>query len=392
MLAYSRHEDMSIFVLDLRGEFSKDCVGQQGHTKFDLKMKESLIKAGKEVIVHGVKDLVLDRWDLFREILFESDFFKQLTISHPGSKEKASDSIIEKCRSNKSITLVNLFTRDSFDFIWRHLKDTSVQTFIFNTKEPKERLNNRLMWFDSNPEQFNKIYENIWRRICLLFTNDQSSGRDRAVKIEGILSMAFGDSGSNKPVVVIDLSKEDRGERVLWNDKIQAMVIKRLLDGINLSAEHRYAENKLLNTLVIIDEAHRLAPREKNDDETINSVRKTLVDAVRTTRKYGLGWMFISQTLSSLDRGIIDMLRVMFFGFGLAMGAEYLALRDLVGGDKNSLKLYQSFRDPQSTFDMENMQYSFMTIGPVSPLSFSGTPLFFNAYNSPEEFLSINKM
>jgi hypothetical protein len=33
-----------------------------------------------------------------------------------------------------------------------------------------------------------------------------------------------------------------------------------------------------------------------------------------------------------------------------------------------------------------------MTIGPVSPLSFSGTPLFFNAYNTPDEFLSVNKM
>jgi DNA helicase HerA-like ATPase len=392
MLAYSRHENMSIFVLDPQGEFSKDCIGQRGYTKFDLKMKENLTKVGKNVIVYGVKNLVLDRWDLFREILFESDFFRQLTISHPGSKEKASDSIIEKCRSNKNITLGNLFTRESFDFIWQHLKDANIQTFIFNTKEPRERLNSRLMWFDSNPEQFNTIYEGIWRRICLLFTNDQKSGRAQAVKIEGILSMAFDDSDSNKPVIVIDLSKENRGGVVLWNDKIQAMVIKRLLDGINNSAERRYAESKLLNTLVIIDEAHRLAPREKIDDETINSVGKTLVDAVRTTRKYGLGWMFISQTLSSLDKGIIDMLRVMFFGFGLAMGTEHLALRDLVGGDKNSLKLYQSFRDPQSTFDMKNMQYSFMTIGPVSPLSFSGTPLFFNAYNSPEEFLSINRM
>jgi hypothetical protein len=389
MLAYSRHEDMSIFVIDPQGEFSKDCLGQQGHTKFDLKTRESLNKQGKEVAVYGVRDLVLDRWDLFKEILIQSDFFRQLTISYPDNKEKASDSIIEKFKSKK-IMIGDLYKPESFKMLWGHLKDTSVQTFIYNSPTPRQRLDNRIRWYDSESSQLDSLYKNFWLKICMLFTNDRASGREKAIKIENILSYAFDNQKPTKPVVIIDLSKENVGEAVLWNDKIQSMVIKRLLDGINHSAERKYAENKLLNTLVIIDEAHRLAPRERIEDETVNSVKRTLIDAVRTTRKYGLGWMFISQTLSSLDRSIIEMLRIMFFGFGLAMGTEYMALRDLASGDKNSLKLYQSFRDPQSTFDMENMQYSFMTIGPVSPLSFSGTPLFFNAYNSPKEFLLIN--
>ena len=33
-----------------------------------------------------------------------------------------------------------------------------------------------------------------------------------------------------------------------------------------------------------------------------------------------------------------------------------------------------------------------MTIGPASPLSFSGTPLFLNAYNTVEEFMRINQL
>ncbi|ETX09210.1 MAG: hypothetical protein ETSY2_00855 [Candidatus Entotheonella gemina] len=37
-------------------------------------------------------------------------------------------------------------------------------------------------------------------------------------------------------------------------------------------------------------------------------------------------------------------------------------------------------------------QYSFMTIGPVSPLSFSGTPLFFNAFNTPDAFIKANDL
>ncbi len=128
------------------------------------------------------------------------------------------------------------------------------------------------------------------------------------------------------------------------------------------------------------------------ENEKQESVRLSLLDAVRTTRKYGLGWMFISQTLSSLHKEIIGQLRIFFFGFGLALGTEFMSLKEIIGGDPNALKLYQSFRDPHSAFDVASMQYAFMTIGPVSPLSFAGTPLFLTAFNTPEEFLSKNRL
>lgn len=54
-----------------------------------------------------------------------------------------------------------------------------------------------------------------------------------------------------------------------------------------------------------------------------SGVRSVLIDAARTTRKYGLGWMFISQTLSSLHWEILHQLRISFFGFGLALGSEF---------------------------------------------------------------------
>jgi len=102
--------------------------------------------------------------------------------------------------------------------------------------------------------------------------------------------------------------------------------------------------------------------------------------------------MFISQTLSSLHREILQQIRIFFFGFGLALGTEYMALRELIGGNQTALNLYQSFRDPHSAFDSRSREYPFMTVGPVSPLSFSGSPLFFNAFNKPEEFISENRL
>jgi hypothetical protein len=201
-----------------------------------------------------------------------------------------------------------------------------------------------------------------------------------------------GSTRDNRPILVVDLSKE-QAEGLFWNDKIQSLVIKRLLDGLSQTAEYFYRENQSLNALVVIDEAHRLAPRElPREDDASRGVRGVLIDAARTTRKYGLGWLFISQTLSSLHPEILQQLRIFFFGFGLGLGQEFQSLRQLVGSSGTALDLYQLFRDPHSSFDMKSRQYSFMTIGPVSPLSFSGSPLFLNVFNTVAAFLEANNL
>jgi hypothetical protein len=60
--------------------------------------------------------------------------------------------------------------------------------------------------------------------------------------------------------------------------------------------------------------------------------------------------------------------------------------------DSKSIQLYQSFIDQASSFDTLSRKYSFMSRGPVSPLSFSGAPIFFNAFNSADIFVQQNKL
>ena len=70
---------------------------------------------------------------------------------------------------------------------------------------------------------------------------------------------------------------------------------------------------------------------------TPERIKEQLIDAVRTTRKYGLGWMFISQTLSSLHREIINQTRIYIFGFGLGWGIERQALNEIIGGQREAM-------------------------------------------------------
>jgi len=406
LLAYAKYKNMGLLVIDPQGEFAKEARGETVPGEFRLPTKDILIgKLGRRPQIFGVKDLVLDRWDLFEQILYESPFFDQLSMTRGENRQLACNTLADRL-SKKKVTLSKLHERVSFDEAWKLLGTEQVQKIFYRSEESRGRFQSVYKEADSN-----QFYQQYWRPVAELFRQD----RPGAQKVETILGRLFDLEQGQRPIIVIDLSAEqqmsagqqmnqmlpgleveagsgNKDTSIFWNETIQALVIKRLLDGIRHSAEQSYRQNRSLNTLVLIDEAHRLAPRENPENEELKSVRDTFIDAVRTTRKQGLGWMFISQTLSSLHREIIGQLRIFFLGFGLGMGTELQALSELVGARSKALDLYKLFRDPHSSFDTASREYSFMTIGPVSPLSFAGTPLFFNAFNTADEFLEANRL
>lgn len=385
LLAYARYPEMAIFVIDPQGEFSMDVRGELRAEGFPLNLSDVLSQLNKEVIIKNVRELVLDTWDLFVEILCESKFFELISIAHPNNRRMAAEEM-ERGLKGK-VRLDDLYKEESFEKAWSILGNDKTQKVFYPSEAPRRRFQSIYEEYNANTEELNELYKIAWKPVCELFRV-----RKNAVKVNSLIYRTFDIQTSKRPVVIIDLSRE-MATGLFWNDTIQALIIKRLVDGLKYLGEDFYKKKQFLNTLVILDEAHKLAPREKIENEAQERVRISLLDAAKTTRKYGLGWMFISQTLSSLHRGIIEAgLRIFFFGFGLASGAEFNSIKEIAGGDPNALKLYQSFRDPHSAFDIASRQYAFMTVGPVSPLSFAGTPLFLISFNTPEEFLKINSL
>jgi hypothetical protein len=381
LTAYARYPKMALLVIDPQGEFAKDVTGRTSG-EFQLPLGDILTSQKKKPVVLSVRNLVLDTWALFEQILFESLFFERLTIPRGENRQLACEILGDKLQKG-GVRLRDLHNRDSFDKAWKFLQDERVQKVFYRTETSRSRFQSMI-----DEADVDEFFRDYWSPVCELFREDRQNARS----VEKALSWLFSPDNENRSILIVDLSRE-QAQGMFWNDKIQALVIRRLLQGVTLTAEHAFQQNRGLNTLVVIDEAHRLAPRHlPPEEEEAKGVRSTLIDAVRTTRKYGLGWMFISQTLSSLHSEILQQLRISFFGFGLALGTEFQALSDLVGGKSRALDLYRLFRDPHSSFDIASRQYSFMTIGPVSPLSFAGTPLFLNVFNKVEDFISQNSL
>jgi hypothetical protein len=394
LCAYARHPKLGMLVIDPQGEFSLELsgtrVGQQG-----LALDKVMESVGRDIKVYRVQDIQLDDWDTFEEMLISLRFLEQLGIPSRSAdnSRKAAEVIRTALEGNHNLD--NLGTMQALNDALNAASDPQNATFIYSQQRARE-LQQRIQRLQGDPSKIQEIFNRSWKPICQLFARGDNRsklynfGSDQN---PGIIDMLLGteNSSSPRPVVVIDISRQ--GNQRFWSEELQRRLLGKLLNILITKATASLGTEHSANVLVVLDEAHRHAPSGRIDDDSEASrLRSLLRRAVRETRKYGLGWFFISQTLGGIDNEILQQLRILAFGFGLAMGSEFDRLRDFVGGDKRSLELYQSFRDPQS-FPARNLQeFPFMAVGPVSPLAFSGKPIFFTMFTDMARFLSSNNL
>jgi len=197
----------------------------------------------------------------------------------------------------------------------------------------------------------------IWNRVLNYFSEHQKKPLLEIID-EVVLNP--------KKLIILNIS--GRGS-VRGMESIQTLFIKIIEDAIKDKGAELYADGKQANCLVVMDEAHRFISTY-NFDQEIKELTTSIIDAVRTTRKYGIGYMFITQTIDSLHEEIRRQMRIFAFGYGLTSGSEFNKIKDIIN-DNTGAKFYRSFIDPSS-----NDKFPFMFYGPISPLSFTGAPLF----------------
>jgi hypothetical protein len=394
LCAYSRHPGLGILVIDPQGEFSLEFsgtrVGQQG-----LELDNVIRGQNRAIHVFRISDLQLDDWGTFEEMLIALRFLEQLSIPSASTENARRAAEVVRNALEGTHNLDNLGTLQVLQDALNAVNNPNNAGFIYATRTRAQQLQQRVQRFLDSPQALNQLLTNQWIPICQLFSRGQNRQRlfTYPGQPPGIINMLLGSAGQTgaRPVIVIDISRQ--GNQRFWSEELQRRILGRLLNILVSQATSSLSTQQSANVLVLLDEAHRHAPSGRlEDDSEADRLRSLLRRAIRETRKYGIGWFFISQTLGGLDNEILQQLRIMAFGFGLAMGSEFDRLRDFVGGDKRALELYQSFRDPQSFPRRDLQEFPFMAVGPVSPLAFSGKPIFFSMFTDMPRFLQANNI
>lgn len=386
LLGYSRHPELGILIVDPQGEFSQElggtCVGQQ---RLPVKDVLDKLRGQNRVQVYNIRDIQLDDWDLFEELLVVLRLTGRLNI--PAGSTDNSRKAAEVIRSALEGTF-NLGELNGNEPIRAALTAVIERAdYIYSKDRAKQLVEYVQGILESALKEFS---EKHWQPFAGLFSSGE--GRRKLYGIVRDLAQPNPTEAKPRSIVAIDLS--ERGNQKIWTENLQRRLIKKLLDALVGYASQELGLQASANVLVMVDEAARIAPSGylQSSGSEAEQLRSTLRRAVRETRKYGIGWFFISQTLGGIDNEILQQLRSLFFGFGLALGDEFRKLKEFAGGDNRAMELYQSFRDPHSAPRPDLREFPFMAVGPISPLSFSGRPIFFSAFTDPTTFLSENEL
>ena len=247
-----QYRSMNFLVLDPVGEFTKSFQGRDtGH--FALDLGDIWNKLGKKKPeIYSINKIALDRWDMLEELIRKKELLKIIAIKGGDNQDMTINILIRELRNVRSIRLSSL-KRISVDTIFEIIRNNLERIY---TQENKRREVATLM----DQSHIRGEFQDKWEEIADWF--DTASKRQiRSIIRELTRSM--------DKTVIIDLSSLD------WEDPIKFMIIYSIFSTLVRAGEEAYQEDDILNTMVVIDEAHRIVPaRLPSDVEDYNKENK----------------------------------------------------------------------------------------------------------------------
>ena len=408
MAYYAMHSEMSVIVLDPQGEFLRDFQQDRaGKGTYPLDVDYYWHKTGGKVIYAPISRMTFEDKDDIRALLMAVIHRIAKFVGISGDKrERLVDAVLpifhafalylhgkDERVSEEMKRMFRIFGEGQLGDVLKSIRDrdSSTQVLddmatlvldridgrmddIYDTESSRKEKRGNIERLREDKDRYEEFKEAL-RGILLLIEGDKT--------IDDLIKETI--SGHN--LLVLSVSDVEEVDEFL-----QYFLIDTFLRKLVRIAGKRFKRGEHLNTMVFLDEAHRFVPSSRADDAFAESLRKGLIRAVRETRKYGLGWTFISQTLGSLAPDVIYQIRIFFIGYGLVMASEREKVRELVSGYPGSMDVYMSFPDPFSAKFFGKSIFPFMAVGPASPLSATGAPLFFASYDAIKVKLSLSAL
>lgn len=368
--------EMSFLVFDPQEQFYNDNKVIP-HGKFkDLITSKGILESNYKPIVIPDDVALPDSANLFAELMLSTGLIKPFFNINPVDRQAImAESIEDYLQGRYNNPGFSLSKEDPIQLLMQMLtrfvtpssesetndKFTRYITNVYATKNDRQKVVNRisdlLAALSNGGGDFNKEI-NDYKSVFGLFKSHSTENVDNIVN--NILS---------KPGYFYIVNLAPRANKHFRSENFQAKLIEVILSKVIEKAEEMAANGHKSNALIVMDEAHRYV-NSTTTDPRLKELNSKIIDSVRTVRKYGIGHMFITQTIESIDQEVIQQMRIFAFGYGLTMGGEFSKIKQIINDD-NAAKFYRSFIDPSS-----NGKWPFMFHGPISPLSFTGSPLF----------------
>jgi hypothetical protein len=418
--AFMCHESHAIFVIDPQGQWANE----NGMPLSPQKIAKGL---GRKVTVLRISEDVRMPMDaeVFGRMMDKLELWKRFRRMGGENRDVFSREVAERIAnlrdSEFNDTPRNVLTKIFKDIAY----SPSTMSRIYAKGERQEMFRDELLRLIGEPietpdgeyeivtQEDKADIERNWESILSAFTplhslfsktNLNGDKRKPLGGKNGFMTEIFKVRSANDkepaPYVIIDMSPNIKlhakaeiaqgdailnMQKVLDNADIKALMLMIVLQEMKRASETAFATSfgGNLNTQIVFDEAWRFAPEGKASPE-IEELASMLEGFALDTRKFGIGWTYILQSPGDLKTGIWRQLTYVVAGYGL-VGDDVKRLESLTD-DVEQVELYRQFISPTAT-----NEYPFMFMGPISPLIFSTSPTFLNAFTNVPDFLEANK-
>ncbi|MCG8346738.1 MAG: DUF87 domain-containing protein [Chloroflexales bacterium] len=372
LAGFAANPALGLLVLDPQGEFGRDRFATSDHrVDFSIKRLLGTLQVRREVIVTNTDEVALEGAEAFTEMLRRAGFFESLGFKGANKEREAGERLAGllaelsneegKRRPIRDLRVADLplLVKDLARFA-----DVIYASRPGTTPGEGQRAMDVLARYQLDESRLKRI----WLQALTAFRI--GSGR---VPLSQVIQQVLND----KAVVVLSFAQEGS------HDAVPYFLLNEILTRLRQVIHRSFNKGQTSNALVLLDEAHLFAGEHASESSDGVRTRTLLAQSVRMTGKYGVGWMFITQTLHDFDKTILRQLQVKIFGQGFKLGADREYVEAELG--KEGFARYCSLPDPKRTG-----RYTFMITGPIVALGSLGTPLVLQGFRASDDLIRAN--
>jgi DNA helicase HerA-like ATPase len=371
LAGFAANPSLGILVLDPQGEFGRDRFAAGDHrVDFSLRRLFGNLRTRREVEVVTTDDIALEGAEAFTELLRRSGFFESLGFKGANKEREAAARLAGllaeltdgdgRHRPIRDLHAADLplLIRDLARFA-----DVIYATRPGTTPGEGQRAADVLARFGLDETRLRRI----WNDALRAFRSD-----DGRLPLSQLIQKVL----AERAVVVLSFAQDGA-------DDTPYFLLNEILSRLRYVIHRSFQNGQTSNALVLLDEAHLFAGEHAAESADGARTRSLLAQSIRMTGKYGVGWMFVTQTLHDFDKTILRQLQVKIFGQGFKLGADREYVETELG--REGFARYCSLPDPKRTG-----RYTFMITGPIVALGSLGTPLVLQGFRAAEDLMRAN--
>lgn len=386
LAGYGRYSEMGLLILDYQGQLSRQDTRFPGRWGNLMRPGEkpwflSDFFQHRSVRLIKADEIAFDRANLFIEFLVKKGYFKHFIISS-GEKytlirTRFTEYLQNYMKRNKVVHLGELTWGDERVDWYQVTQEIIASCFkdrdgAFEGLEDVATGYNNLRQGMSHREKAQEIWERVHSRF----------------KQVSLLSNLIDDVLLRGKVVVISFDRVEGYEEGAGSelDDYKLLYYAEIIDGLIRRSQCHFYSCRHSNALVFVDEAQALFGQAGRGCELQERIEESLIQAVRTTRKLGLGWLFNSTSFRGIPPAIYEQLNTKFLGAGLLQNpGDEGRVSELFGGNSHALAQYKAFPKPRSTG-----LFVWTVIGEMQPLGSGTTPLFIRLFQGQQDLRAAN--